>query len=107
MFDLTIHDECFKRIALIEFKALNHNESCFSKDFLKLREEGTEILTYFIMYIKSYDSKTKNNLYNKIFKATDDDKINYKDTNTNLYCYALEPPKGEPNIVDFHQNTNN
>ena len=59
------------------------------------------------MYIKSYDSKTKDNLYDKIFKATDDDKINYKDPNTNLYCYALEPPKEEPNIIEFHQNTNN
>lgn len=106
-FDLTIHDEYFKRIALIEFKALNPNESCFTKDFLKLREEGTEILTYFIMYIKSYDSKTKDNLDDKIFKATDDDKINYKDTNTNVYCYALEPPKGKPNIVEFNHNSNN
>jgi hypothetical protein len=105
-FDLTIHDEYFKRIALIEFKALNHAESCFTKDFLKLREEGKEILTYFIMYIKSYDSKTKDNLSAKIFNATDDDKINYKDPNTNLYCYALEPPKGELNKVEFNHNSN-
>ena len=107
MFDLTIHDECFKRIALIEFKALNPKESCFTKDFLKLREEGKEILTYFIMYIKSYRSDTIAQLYNKIFNATDDDKINYKDTNTNLHCFALKPPKGKPNIVEFNQNSNN
>lgn len=107
MFDLTIHDECFKRIALIEFKALNQKESCFTKDFLKLREEGKEILTYFIMYIKSYRSDTIAQLYNKIFNATDDDKINYKDTNTNLHCFALKPPKGKPNIVEFNQNSNN
>lgn len=107
MFDLTIHDECFKRIALIEFKALNPKESCFTKDFLKLREEGKEILTYFIMYIKSYRSDTIAQLYDKIFNATDDDKINYKDTNTNLHCFALKPPKGKPNIVEFNQNSNN
>ena len=107
MFDLTIHDECFKRIALIEFKALNPKESCFTKDFLKLREEGKEILTYFIMYIKSYRSDTIAQLYDKIFNATDDDKINYKDTNTNLHCFALKPPKGKPNIVEFNHNSNN
>lgn len=107
MFDLTIHDECFKRIALIEFKALNPKESCFTKDFLKLREEGKEILTYFIMYIKSYRSDTIARLYDKIFNATDDDKINYKDTNTNLHCFALKPPKGKPNIVEFNHNSNN
>ena len=106
-FDLTIHDEYFKRIALIEFKALNPNESCFTKDFLKLREEGKEILTYFIMYIKSYRSDTIAQLYDKIFNATDDDKINYKDTNTNLHCFALKPPKGKPNIVEFNHNSNN
>ena len=106
-FDLTIHDEYFKRIALIEFKALNPNESCFTKDFLKLREEGKEILTYFIMYIKSYRSVTIAQLKDKIFNATDDDKINYKDPNTNLYCYALEPPKGEPNKVELNHNSNN
>ena len=106
-FDLTIHDEYFKRIALIEFKALNPNESCFTKDFLKLREEGKEILTYFIMYIKSYRSDTIAQLYNKIFNATDDDKINYKDTNTNLHCFALKPPKGETNNVKFNHNSNN
>lgn len=106
-FDLTIHDEYFKRIALIEFKALNPNESCFTKDFLKLREEGKEILTYFIMYIKSYRSATIAQLNDKIFKATDDDKINYKDPNTNLYCYALEPPENISNKVEFPHNTNN
>lgn len=113
-FDLTIHDEYFKRIALIEFKALNHNESCFTKDFLKLREEGKEILTYFIMYIKSYKSDTIAQLHDRIFNATDDDNRNYKDPNTNLHCFALKPPKEKSNTVDieklhheYNQNSNN
>ena len=46
-------------------------------------------------------------LYDKIFNATDDDKINYKDTNTNLHCFALKPPKGETNNVKFNHNSNN
>lgn len=41
MIDLSIHNDKFDRIALIEFKALNPEESAFAKDFCKLSNEPT------------------------------------------------------------------
>lgn len=52
MIDLSIHNDKFDRIALIEFKALNPEESAFAKDFCKLSNEPT-CLTFFIMIVKA------------------------------------------------------
>lgn len=79
MMDLAIHDEKFNRIALIEFKALNPDASCFKKDFIKLSEEP-EALTYFIMYIKTHDAGTINNLKLKVEAIGNQ---------TKFYCYDL------------------
>lgn len=92
-FDLVIYNEHLKRIALIEFKEGNPQKKEFTKDFLKLKDEGKDgISTYFVMYIKSYkdytpkeDSDTIFNLKGKIFTKE------YKDPNTLLRCYVLEP----------------
>lgn len=70
----------FERIALIEFKALNPDASCFEKDFVKLDGEPVE-LTYFIMYVKSHDKGTIKSLKLKIEK---------KSSNTEFRCYDLE-----------------
>ena len=81
MVDFAIHEEKeFKRIALIEFKALNPDASCFEKDFVKLDGEPVE-LTYFIMYVKSHDKGTIKSLKLKIEK---------KSSNTEFRCYDLE-----------------
>lgn len=68
MIDLTIHDENFNRIAIIEFKALNPKRFCFEKDFVKLSSEteGTDILPYFIMMIKSSDQETLKSIASKV-----------------------------------------
>ena len=95
MFDLTIYNKQFNRIALIEFKAGNPAEEDFTKDFLKLREEGADILTFFIMYVQSYQRNDDPNydtiasLHRKIEEPTDA-KGKFKQ-GTKLYCYVLKP----------------
>ena len=98
MIDLSIHDANFNRIALIEFKAHNPKDACFTKDFLKLREEqlkDNEPLTYFIMYVESYDKDTIKRLNEKIeepiykTKTEKTEEIKYKSEHTKFYCYVL------------------
>lgn len=83
MVDFVIHDENKKRIALIEFKALNPDTLCFKKDFAKLNAEPVEN-TYFIMYVKSHDNGTIDSLKTKV--STDIGKAKF-------YCYDLESGK--------------
>ena len=109
MVDLAIHAPNFKRIALIEFKALNPDPDCFSKDFVKLKAEFHEnqnLLTYFVMYIKAYAINKTNPAYdtlqslsNKIH-ALDESGKEFKDKNTKFYCYVLEPKKGQSTRVE-------
>ena len=80
MVDFAIHDETLKRIALVEFKALNPHKLSFIKDFKKLNAEPIDD-TYFIMYIKSSDSGTINNLKLKVKSSIGKAKF---------YCYDLE-----------------
>lgn len=83
MVDLAIHDADFNRIALIEFKALNPDKLCFLKDFVKLENEP-DVLTYFLMYVKSYDNGTIKSLKSK---------VDSKDAFINFYCYDLTTGK--------------
>lgn len=105
MLDLVIHDEYFKRIALIEFKAHNPKETCFTKDFLKLREEPKNDgcpLTYFIMYVESYQRSSRKDtiksLNKKIF-IPGDTKGTYKDS-ANFYCFVLKPDTGQQTRIE-------
>lgn len=94
MIDLAIHDSKLNRIALIEFKALNPDESCFSKDFVKLENEP-DVLTYFLMYVKSHDMGTIESLNLKIEK---------KASNTEFVCYDLTTGKPIQNeIISFNK----
>ncbi len=83
MVDLAIHDAEFNRIALIEFKALNPDKLCFLKDFVKLENEP-DVLTYFLMYVKSYDKGTIESLKSK---------VDTRDSNIVFYCYDLTTGK--------------
>lgn len=75
-FDLVIHDNRFNRIALIEFKANNASIAHHDKDFLKLKEEGSDsVMTYFLEVVKSSDAgtvdslKEKKTAYSGVFKC--------------------------------------
>lgn len=67
-FDLVIHDENFKRIALIEFKANNADEHDHYKDFVKLNnsiESDENTLRYLIEILKNADQGTLKSLHDK------------------------------------------
>ena len=84
MVDLCIHNEKLKRIALVEFKALNPDKFCYKKDFCKLKaekEDKPELETFFIMMVKSADNGTLESI---------NAKIQNKDPQTIFRCYKLE-----------------
>ena len=81
MIDLSIHDDKFERIALIEFKALNPKKSAFDKDFCKLSNEPKSPATFFVMIVKSHDDDTIKSLREKIETKGDE---------TEFYCYDLK-----------------
>ena len=83
MIDFAIHNDTLNRIALIEFKALNPSNLSFIKDFKKLNAEPIEDV-YFVMYIKSYDSRTIDSLKLKVKNNIGQAKF---------YCYDLESNK--------------
>ena len=81
MVDFAIHDDTInKRIALVEFKALNPDKLCFTKDFAKLNAEPVEN-TYFVMYVKSHNAGTIDSLK---LKVSSDVK------RAKFYCYDLD-----------------
>lgn len=87
--DLVIYkkdEDGFKKVALIEFKALNPSKRNYEKDFCKLNNEGEGegILKYFIQIVKNYDGGTIKSIKDKIKSKRDD--VTYK-------CYCLD--KGE------------
>lgn len=80
-FDLVIYNSQRKRIALIEFKALNPNKKCFKKDFLKLNNDAEgDVLRYFVMVLKNHDDETIKSINEKI---TPKEKVSF-------HCYSLE-----------------
>lgn len=71
----------FKKVALIEFKALNPIGRNYEKDFCKLNNEGgKDILKYFIQIVKNHDGGTINSIKDKIKNKGD---VIYK-------CYCLD-----------------
>lgn len=96
MIDLSIHNDKFERIALIEFKALNPDESAFVKDFCKLSNEPS-CFTFFVMIVKSYNEGTIKSIHKK---------IKTKGTDTDFYCYELEEGKDISKIIEDYPNYN-
>lgn len=90
-FDLVIHDNEFKRIALIEFKANNASEHEHLKDLKKLtnpKEYDNNIPTYFIEILKGADRGTIKSLHDKMERK---EQVNFR-------CWALER-KGDHDIT--------
>lgn len=84
-FDLVIHDSSLKRVALIEFKALNSSEFEHQKDYAKLSnydEGGEDVLRYFIELVKNSDNGTYESIRGKINKCENSDKVSF-------FCYDL------------------
>lgn len=66
-----IDNDNFRRVALIEFKALNPVETNYQKDFCKLEHEECD-LKYFIQIIKNSDADTIDNIKKKIANKKSD-----------------------------------
>ena len=64
--DLCIHGKDLKRIALIEFKALNPSEHDHAKDAFKLKHEIEGELRYFIEIVKSNNCETHKKIVDKL-----------------------------------------
>ena len=64
--DLCIHGNDLKRIALIEFKALNPSEHDHAKDAFKLKHEIEGELRYFIEIVKSNNCETHKKIVDKL-----------------------------------------
>ena len=97
MIDLSIHNDKFERIALIEFKALNPDESAFAKDFCKLSNEPS-CLRFFVMIVKSYNDGTIKSIHKK---------IETKGVDTEFYCYDLETGKDISKIIEDYPTSDN
>ncbi len=95
MIDLSIHNDKFERIALIEFKALNPDESAFTKDFCKLSNEPS-CLTFFVMIVKSHKDGTIKSIHKK---------IETKGVDTEFYCYDLEEGKDISKIIEDYRTS--
>lgn len=67
-------EDKFKKVALIEFKALNPSKRSYEKDFCKLNNEGESegILKYFIQIVKNHDGGTIESINDKIKSKKDD-----------------------------------
>lgn len=71
LFDFSIVDPEFNRIALIEFKAKNPSETSYGKDLAKLsnpEEDGnadTEALRYFVQIVESHNNGTIKSINDK------------------------------------------
>lgn len=80
--DLVIHDDTTKRVALIEFKALNADKQAHDKDFFELNhEEDKTVCRYFIELLKTSDSGTIDNLLDKVKGKGDVEFVCYDLTN--------------------------
>ena len=56
-----------KRVAIIEFKAGNPDKHSHDKDFLKLREEGDDLIRIFVEIYSVTDSGTLSKIQDKLY----------------------------------------
>lgn len=68
LFDLTICDASFKRIALIEFKAHTPRQKSYDKDIMKLSnpvEGDADTSRFFVQILENYDQGTLDSIMKK------------------------------------------
>ena len=85
--DLTIHNDKFKRVCIIEFKILNPDKDDYAKDILKLKNEDCP-LKYFIQIVKNANDKTIDNL--REVKTAD---MRDRESTIHYRCYCLDNGK--------------
>lgn len=91
--DLCIHDKDFKRVALIEFKALNPSAHDHAKDAFKLKHELEGELRYFIEIVKSHNCKTSDSIVRKLNE--DNGYHAHAMNHSHRFTYILASFKGE------------
>jgi hypothetical protein len=82
MVDVCIHDKQGERICFLEFKAGNPEPFCYSKDLVKLAEEGK--LGFFVQLLKSQNEDTWDSIKKKISADL---------KGSNYVCHTFGPPK--------------
>lgn len=92
--DLVLHDSCFKRIALIEFKAKNPSRKAYQKDFVKLTKEPDDSLRYFIQILENTYKNTKENIINEKVDSNEE----WGNKHVKFVCHSLSSTKPIINI---------
>lgn len=95
-FDLVIHDNTFKRIVLIEFKANNATTLGHQKDLDKLNnknEQDENTLRYFIELLNNTDNGTLRSLHKKM-------EVNERSI---FKCYSLQKGDITQEILSFQE----
>lgn len=82
MVDVCIHDNQGYRLCLIEFKAGNPEAFCYTKDLIKLKEEGQP--GFFVQLLEKQNSATWSSIMSKI--SANIDGLNY-------VCHTFGPQK--------------
>ena len=96
MVDLVIHDNTFKRIVLIEFKANNATTLGHQKDLDKLNnknEQDENTLRYFIELLNNTDNGTLRSLHKKM-------EVNERSI---FKCYSLQKGDITQEILSFQE----
>jgi hypothetical protein len=102
-FDVCLYENG-KRKHLIEFKALNPQQSSYSKDFEKLIIDETDLMNYFIQVIQNTDNGTIPNIEQKYKTALEHVKNKYNIIRPCLKIFLCD--MGKKNIVKYEVDKN-
>lgn len=94
LFDLSVLDAEFNRIALIEFKAKNPKRECYEKDMAKLSnpaEDDANTLKYFLQILENHDNGTITSIEEK----TRISGVNLSNEGNPIYIRVYSLSKGE------------
>ena len=94
LFDLSIVDSHFNRIALIEFKEGNPEKKCYEKDFEKLanpEESDINTLKYFLQIVENHNKNTPESITRK----TDIDNTSLMEKRDSVYHRVYSISKGK------------
>lgn len=96
--DLCIYENG-KRCNLIEFKALNPNQSSYSKDFEKLLCDESDFENFFIQVIENSNNGTISNIEKKYRNAIQSVKVKYLSLSSCLIIFICDV--GKKSIIKY------